>query len=171
MPNNPFRLRLLDLLEALPHAMPLPVAVQRSHTREALGGLEHLAVELNLQTHRFCLVHSTVPELQATAILECAIGPVPEAHDSTVYRRLLEFNFREATRQSCSLSIDASRGHIVLSTPMSLSEATAEDLVALMLSNLRTLRHWQATGPAPTPEQQADAPTNTTWCSADSTRV
>src|SRR5690606_27206208 len=103
MPINPLRLRLRDTLDTLPQAMPMPVALERTHTREALSTIEHLAIEMSLQTHSLCLVHSTVPELQANAILECALGPASDARGSAVFQRLLGFNFREAPRQCASL--------------------------------------------------------------------
>lgn len=172
MPINPFRLRLLDILDALPQAMPMPVALERTHTREALSTIEHLAIEMSLQTHSLCLVHSTVPELQANAILECALGPASDARGSAVFQRLLGFNFREAPRQCASLSIDASRDRFVLSTPINLAEATADDLVALMLSSVRRALHWRASGFAPTPEAPTEAaPANTAWHPADSMRA
>lgn len=172
MTTNAFRLRLLDLLEALPQTMPMPVELKRSHTREALSSIEHLAIEMSLQAHSFCLVHSTAPELQANAILECALGPVSEARGSAVFQRLLGFNFREAPRQSNCLGIDASRDHIVLSTPLHLAEATAQDLVALMLSGLRKAFDWRASGFVLAPEAQTDAARfNTAWHPTDSTRA
>ena len=172
MSINPFRLRLLDILESLPQAMPLAVALERSHTREALTTMDHLAIELRLETHSFCLVHSTAPELQANAVLESVLGPVSDAGGARVYQRLLELNWREAPNESSTLGIDASREHIVLSTPLNLAEATTEDLVGLLLSSLRKLHSWRSSGFSPLSQERTEpTPMSTAWRSLDSPRA
>lgn len=158
MSNMPYRQRLLAMLDALPQAEPLLAIDHRSHSNEALSAMEHLAIELRLQTQALRITHSLLPELQATAILECVVGPLPAQDAQAICRRMLEFNFREAQTQALSLSIDPARGEVVLSTPLNLSTATADDLAALIRSSLRTALAWRTSGllgAASTPDAQA----------------
>jgi hypothetical protein len=162
MPSRPYRQRLLAMIDALPQELPILSAPQRSHPNEALASIELLAIELTLQAQTYCLVHCLAPELEATAVLECRLGPPPEDKRRAIYRRMLELNLHTAAVHPFGLSIDAARGEVVMSSPLNLQQASAADLAALISATVQIATAWRATGfldvPLTNPAAVSDEP-------------
>lgn len=146
MNTSSYRQRLLAMIDALPQALPILSAPQRTHSNEAIASIEQLAFELTLGAQTYCLVHCLAPERAATAVLECRFGAPPEQGRVAFYRRWLQLNLLTAEVHPFGLSIDATRGEVVLSSPLNLQQTSVADLAALLSATVHIATAWRATG-------------------------
>lgn len=143
MSITPYRQRVLDLIEALPKALPIVMPTQRWNPREDWLHCERLDLELHLLEQTFCLSHSLAPELNDCAVLECRFGPLPQERRHEVMRRLLAINLHCAAVQPCGFGRDVVSGDILLSTPLNLEYATPDILAERIATRALLAAYWR----------------------------
>lgn len=139
-----YRQGLLDLIEALPRALPVVMPMQRWNPREDWLSCERLDIELHLLEQSFCVSHSLAPELQGNAVLECRFGPLPAERTREVMRRLLAVNLQCAVIQPSGFGRDVARGDILLSTPLNLDHTTPAILAERIATNALLAAYWRS---------------------------